>query len=274
MQDHGLSPLSLGDNDAQLFAQYARSGSDRVTASTAPLRFRDRKSGVQGKKLETIFMRFRGPTTLKDRIENYLRASKGFVDGYPFEGAHFNYRDRERWRRLRIPGEERRACLELLYAGSRAIAALIGRQRRPIIRSIRTLRIRQGHGLDGSTAVSRSEERRAGKETRNHFHEVSRTNNPKGQDRKLLARKQRLCRRVPFRGGTLQLPRSRTMASSSYSWRGAESVPRVALCRITGYRRSHWETTTPNYSLNTHAPDQTGSRPRRLHCGFDLAAPG
>src|SRR5438093_1554150 len=90
------------------------------------------------------------------RIENYLRASKGFVDGYPFEGAHFNYRDRERWRRLRIPGEERRACLELLYAGSRAIAALIGRQRRPIIRSIRTLRIRQGHGLDGSTAVSTS----------------------------------------------------------------------------------------------------------------------
>ena len=89
-----------------------------------------------------------------------MRASKGFVDGYPFDGAHFDYRDRERWRRLRIPGEERRACLELLYAGSRAIAALIG------------------------------------------------------------------------------------------------------------------ETTTPNYSLNTHAPDQTGSRPRRLHCGFDLAAPG
>ena len=59
------------------------------------------------------------------------------------------------------------------------------------------------------------------------------------QDRKLLARKQRLCRRVPFRRGTLRLPRSRTMASSSYSWRGAESVPRVALCRITGYRRSH-----------------------------------
>src|SRR5215472_9639481 len=26
-------------------------------------------------------------------------------------------------------------------------------------------------------------------------------------------------------------------------------------------------------SLNTHAADQTRSRPRRLHCGFDLAAP-
>ena len=32
-------------------------------------------------------------------------------------------------------------------------------------------------------------------------------------------------------------------------------------------------TATLNYSLNTHAADQTRSRPRRLHCGFDLAAP-
>jgi len=31
--------------------------------------------------------------------------------------------------------------------------------------------------------------------------------------------------------------------------------------------------TTLNSSLNTHAPDQTGSRPRRLHCFLDLAAP-
>src|SRR3974390_1225394 len=29
-------------------------------------------------------------------------------------------------------------------------------------------------------------------------------------------------------------------------------------------------TATLNYSLNTHAPDQTGSRPRRLHCVYDL----
>jgi hypothetical protein len=28
-----------------------------------------------------------------------------------------------------------------------------------------------------------------------------------------------------------------------------------------------------NYSLNTHAADQTGSRPRPLHCRFDLAGP-
>ena len=115
-----------------------------------------------------------------------------------------------------------------------------GRQRRPIIRSTRTLRIRQGHGLDGSTAFTTSPLRAATILTRNHFHEVSRANGPKGQARKLGARKQRLCRRVPFRLGTLRLPRSRTMASSGYSWRGAESVPRVALCRITGYRRSHW----------------------------------
>jgi len=30
----------------------------------------------------------------------------------------------------------------------------------------------------------------------------------------------------------------------------------------------------PNYSLNTHAPDQTDSRPRRLHWMLDLAALG
>src|SRR5438046_1174304 len=93
---------------------------------------------------------------VKDRIENYLRASKGFVDGYPFEGAHFNYRDRERWRRLRIPGEERRAFLELLYGGYTAMVSDCGSDRCSTILSIRTLRIRQGHGLDGSTAVSTS----------------------------------------------------------------------------------------------------------------------
>src|SRR5437870_13276834 len=43
------------------------------------------------------------------------------------------------------------------------------RQRRPIIRSIRTLRIRQGHGLDGSTAVSTSPLLAACILTRNHF---------------------------------------------------------------------------------------------------------
>ncbi|MGH9396480.1 MAG: hypothetical protein ACRD18_06475, partial [Terriglobia bacterium] len=32
--------------------------------------------------------------------------------------------------------------------------------------------------------------------------------------------------------------------------------------------------TTPNYSLNTHAPDQTYIRPRHLQCAIDLAAPG
>ena len=32
------------------------------------------------------------------------------------------------------------------------------------------------------------------------------------------------------------------------------------------------ETTTPNYSLNTHAPDQTYIRPQLLHCAIDLTA--
>src|SRR5262249_28676949 len=56
---------------------------------------------------------------------------------------------------------------------------------------------------------------------------------------------------------------------------GAESMPRVSLVRVTSYRRSPRETNakTLNYSLNTHAPDQTNKRPRRIHCRLDLAAP-
>ena len=57
-------------------------------------------------------------------------------------------------------------------------------QRRSIIRPTRTLRIRQGHGLDGSTAISTSPLRAASILTRNHFHELSRANGPKGQGRK------------------------------------------------------------------------------------------
>ena len=59
-----------------------------------------------------------------------------------------------------------------------------GRQRRPIIRSIRTLRIRQAHGLNGSTALSTSPLRAASILTPNHFHEVSRAKGPRGQARK------------------------------------------------------------------------------------------
>src|SRR5260370_26340604 len=83
----------------------------------------------------------------------------------------------------------------------------LGRQRRPIIRSIRTLRIRQGHGLDGSTAVSTSPLRAASILTRNHFHEVSRANGPKGQglDRKLVPRNQSLSRRLPSALTTLAI---------------------------------------------------------------------
>jgi len=53
----------------------------------------------------------------------------------------------------------------------------------------------------------------------------------------------------------------------------ASHVPKVTLCRVAGYRRSPLrETATPNYSLNTHAPDQTDLRPQRLHCDYDLTA--
>src|ERR1017187_2728440 len=44
MQDRGLSRSPDGSSDAQLFAQHARSGSDRVTVSTAPLRRRSHRS--------------------------------------------------------------------------------------------------------------------------------------------------------------------------------------------------------------------------------------
>ena len=46
-QAHELSLLSLWErqhNDAQLFAQHARSGSDRVSVSSSPLRRRSRRS--------------------------------------------------------------------------------------------------------------------------------------------------------------------------------------------------------------------------------------
>ena len=47
-----------------------------------------------------------------------------------------------------------------------------------------------------------------------------------------------------------------------------------SLSRVTGYRRSHRSRSgTPNYSPNTHAPDQTLLRPRHFQCSDDLAAP-
>ena len=55
---------------------------------------------------------------------------------------------------LGMPDGKQRACLALPYAGSRAIAFPKRKQRRPIIRSTRTLRIRQGHGLNRTTAAT------------------------------------------------------------------------------------------------------------------------
>ena len=94
-------------------------------------------------------------------LENVVHANKSFVYGDALDRTHVGYCQRERRRRVGIPGQELRACLKLPYAASRAIAALTGRDSKA----------------------------------------------------------------------------------------------------------------TLNYSLNTHAPDQTGLRPRRLHCGYDLAAP-
>src|ERR1700737_3774658 len=54
-------------------------------------------------------------------------------------------------------GGKRRACRELHIQAHVAIAAPArGRQQRPFIRSIRTLRVRQGHSLNCSTVCSTS----------------------------------------------------------------------------------------------------------------------
>jgi len=49
-------------------------------------------------------------------------------------------------------------------------------------------------------------------------------------------------------------------------------VIEVTLNRLAGYRCSRrGRPTTLNYSLNRHAPDQTGRRPQLVHC--DCASP-
>jgi len=47
------------------------------------------------------------------------------------------------------------------------------------------------------------------------------------------------------------------------------------LVRVASYRRfpEGKNAATLNYSLNTHAPDQTIYRSRLIHCVVDLAAP-
>lgn len=51
----GSRAIALRSSDAELFAHYARSGSDGVTASKAPLRFRPHCSELLLSRLESIF---------------------------------------------------------------------------------------------------------------------------------------------------------------------------------------------------------------------------
>src|SRR5215471_1791367 len=68
---------------------------------------------------------------------------------------------------------------------------------------------------------------------------------------------------------------SRYPIGHSSSWLGAESVLRVTLTRVAGYRRSpRGRQRRPIIHSITHAPDQTPGRPRLIHWAFDLAAPG
>jgi hypothetical protein len=68
-----------------------------------------------------------------------------------------------------------------------------GRQRRPIIRSTRTLRIRQTHGLDCSTAMTISPLSTAANITQYVFHELSRAEGPRRQTPKTWSLRQRVC---------------------------------------------------------------------------------
>src|SRR6516165_2666280 len=69
-QARRLSPLPQGKTTTPNYSlKHARSGSDRVAASTSPLRSRPRRPGPLRSYLEVIFIRFRGPQALKDRVE-------------------------------------------------------------------------------------------------------------------------------------------------------------------------------------------------------------
>src|SRR6516164_2868704 len=70
-QARGLSPLPQGKTTTPNYPlKHARSGSDRVTASTSLLRGRPRRSGPLRSYRGVIFMGFRGPKALLDRVES------------------------------------------------------------------------------------------------------------------------------------------------------------------------------------------------------------
>src|SRR5215470_3348012 len=76
-QARGLSPLPQGKTTTPNYPlKHARSGSDRVAASTSPLRSRPRRPGPLRSYLEVIFMRFCGPQALKDRVESRVPAAE------------------------------------------------------------------------------------------------------------------------------------------------------------------------------------------------------
>src|SRR6266566_2000367 len=73
-QPRGLSPLPQGKTTMPNYPlKHARSGSDRITASTSPLRVRPRRSELLRSYLEVIFMRFRGPQALIVTLRKYQR---------------------------------------------------------------------------------------------------------------------------------------------------------------------------------------------------------
>src|SRR6516225_9028836 len=98
------------------------------------------------------------------RLENRVVANKGFVDRHGHDRTHSYPRG---W--LLLLGGSGEPTLSCLMQAHELSPLSLGEttQRRSIIRLTRTLRIRQGHGLEGSTAVSTSPLRAATILTRN-----------------------------------------------------------------------------------------------------------
>ena len=89
------------------------------------------------------------------------------------------------------------------------------------------------------------------------------------QARKSGYRKERLQVWWALASRTVWTPATRMVASRQHG--GGDSVPKSCVMRAHELSRPSLgtdNTATLNYSLNTHAGDQTGSRLRPPHCGF------
>src|SRR6267143_6297725 len=91
-QHRGLSPLPQGKTTTPNYPlKHARSGSDRLAASTSPLSTRPRRSGPLRFYRRVIFMRFRGPEALRDRVMNRSQKWDVPIQGDPPDGVMISW---------------------------------------------------------------------------------------------------------------------------------------------------------------------------------------